>query len=55
MLILFQRYQLSELGEQGKSTSIGETLQNMLQKENEFIRELTAVEPQKKEGIGIDD
>ena len=48
-------YQLSELGEQGKSTSIGETLQNMLQKENEFIRELTAVEPKKKEGIGIDD
>lgn len=48
-------YQLGELVEQGKSTSIGETLQNMLQKENEFIRELTAVEPKKTEGIGIDD
>lgn len=48
-------YELSEMREQEKNTHIGEALQNILQKENEFIRESTTVEPKKTEGLGIDD
>lgn len=48
-------YQLSEMREQEKNTPIGEALQNILQKENEFIKKSTGVAPKQTEGIGIDD
>ena len=49
------QYMLEQMGEQGKKTSVGKAIQDIIHEESEFIKEPRGVKPEIQEGVSIDD